>query len=148
MEYSLVRAIIVAASTVWFLYFTFHIFDEFVFPYIFKKGTKEKEKNPQWITPKLRNDYYGINDVDIIIADSKFDTLPKFYATKNDRYELILDDTVTTKDLDNIAKIVLLGKIKIKYNLWFPDKSAYWLSVLLYMLDGGNIEIKDNKPID
>ena len=43
-------------------------------------------------------------------------------------------------DIDKIAALALRGKINIFYGLMTPDKPAYWLAILLYMLDGGDIK--------
>ena len=41
-----------------------------IFPMLVDVTTKEIEKNPKWITPKLRQTYYGFSNIDIITAKS------------------------------------------------------------------------------
>ena len=51
---------------------------------------------------------------------------------------MIPNDTLT-KDAEEVVRLALVGKIYIKHNLFFPDKPTHWLSILCYMLDGGDI---------
>ena len=39
-----------------------YIFNHIALPILIKRTTKEIEKNPNWITPKLREKYYGFSD--------------------------------------------------------------------------------------
>lgn len=131
----------------------------FLAPLIITKSTQDIEENPKWITPKLRERYYGFSDVDIITARSSIGTaLPRFRlkASKEknkDRFQLLIPEDVSVNEIDDIAKIVLRGKLNLYYNLDYPDKSAHWLSILLYLLDGNDIFDtsninKDKKPVD
>lgn len=133
--------------------FTFFIVITFVklwklviFPKIIEKTTTEVEKNPRWITPKLRTTYYGFSNVDIITANSSIGALPRFRLApkKNEkeetRLELLIPEDTSVNDIDKVAALALRGKINIFYGLMTPDKPAYWLSILLYMLDGGDIK--------
>ena len=131
------------------------IFDRIIFPKIVEKRTKYIEVNPKWITPKLQKEYYGFQDIDIILVEDPFGCVPRFRETKNNRYELLISNDTSVKDIDGVAHLALAGKIKMKDGLWFPEKPPYWLSILCYMLDGGDIkqeatswEEKDKKPID
>lgn len=130
-----------------------------IFPFIIRKTTYEIEKNPKWITPKLRETYYGFSDIDIITARSAVGTLPHFRLNKDkksmERLELLIPEDTSVNDIDKIATLALQGKLYVYYNMFYPNKSAHWLSILLYMLDGGDIkqeyvkyEDKDKKPID
>lgn len=133
-----------------------------IFPMIVRKTTKELEKNPKWITPKLKETYYGFSDIDIITAESSIGALPRFRLNikkKNEiRLEVLIPNDIPVDNIDEIAEIALQGKLYLYHHLYFPDKPAYWLSILLYMLDGGNIrqegvswEInykQDKKPVD
>lgn len=110
-----------------------------IIPKIIKCGMKEKDRNPKWITSQLQ--YYGFNDVDIVLCESKWGRLPYFRLGKNNRLELWIDCDTPTKDIEEIGRLILISKIKSKYNLSFPDKPIYWLSVLCYMLDGGDIRM-------
>lgn len=115
-----------------------------IFPFIVEKTTQEIEKNPNWITPKLRQTYYGFSNIDIITARSSIGALPRFRIhsekDKGDRLELLIPEDTSVNDIDKIATLALQGKVHIFYSLFFPDKSAHWLSILLYMLDGGDIK--------
>ncbi|MDE6946265.1 MAG: hypothetical protein K2P14_03660 [Anaeroplasmataceae bacterium] len=134
-----------------FIFYGFYqLFNLFIFPKIIEKDTKEFEKNPKWIVSKL-DEYYGFDDIDFILADSSFGALPRFrISSKNNRFELLIPNNILANNVDDIIQLALIGKIKIKYGLFFPNKPIYWLSILCYMLDGGNIEEikKDKKPID
>ena len=113
-------------------------------PFIINRTTQEIEKNPKWITPKLKQNYYGFSDIDIITAKSPIGTLPRFrwnWKEKGkERLELLIPEDTPISDIDKVATLALQGKIHLYYNLFFPDKSALWLSILLYMLDGNDIE--------
>ena len=117
-----------------------------IFPKMIEKTTKEVEKNPKWITPKLRTTYYGFSNIDIITANSSIGALPRFrFAPKKNkkeetRLELLIPEDTSVNDIDKIAALALRGKINIFYGLMTPDKPAYWLAILLYMLDGGDIK--------
>ena len=115
-----------------------------IFPMLVDVTTKEIEKNPKWITPKLRQTYYGFSNIDIITAKSSIGALPRFRIrtnkNKESRLEVLIPEDTSVNDIDTIAALALQGKLHIYHNLFFPDKPAYWLSILLYMLDGGNIE--------
>ena len=101
---------------------------------------KEIEKNPKWIVDKVKGVYYGFHDIDFILAESNiFSSLPRFKISKTDRYELWLPSDISIKDVDEIVRLALVGKIQVKYGLIFRDKSLNWLSILCYMLDGGDI---------
>ena len=130
--------------TVIFAFIIFHqILKRVIFPILIKKTTTEIEKNPKWITPKIREKYYGLSDVDIITAESSFMILPRFRLGKNNRIELLIPNNTSVDDIDEIAALALRGKISICYGLQTPNKPAYWLSIFCYMLDGGNIKQED-----
>lgn len=119
-------------------------------PFLIKKTTREIEENPKWITPKLREKYYGFSDVDIVTAKCSIGALPRFRLKVSkkdgtDRLQLLIPEDTPINEIDEIAKIVLRGKINLYYHLDYPDKSAHWLSILLYMLDGGPIQYKNIK---
>ena len=102
------------------------------------------KKNPKWITPKLRQNYYGFSNIDIITARSTIGALPRFRLNSKEkdkeRLELLISEDTPVNDIDKVATLALQGKLHVYYNLYFPDKPAYWLSILLYMLDGGDIK--------
>ena len=125
-------------------YILMKIWKYIIFPFIVKKTTHEVEKNPKWITPKLRQNYYGFSNIDIITARSTIGALPRFRLNSKEkgeeRLELLIPEDTPISDIDKVATLALQGKIHLYYNLFFPDKSAHWLSILLYMLDGNDIE--------
>ena len=135
--------LIVLISGILSLYAVWDIFNKIIFPKIVHRGMKEIDRNPKWITSKLQ--YYGFNDIDIVLCESKWGMLPRFRAGKNNRLELWIDNDISTKDVDSIGHLALCIKVKAKYGLWFPDKPTYWLSILLYMLDGGDVNMVDKK---
>lgn len=132
-----------------------------IFPKILNATTEIVEENPKWITPKLRQMYYGFSDVDILTVRSSVGVLPRFRVVKKDnkqRLELLIPEDTSTNDIDEIAKIVLRSKLYVQYGITPSDKPTYWLSILLYMLDGGSVRISDvdsknkltsdKKPVD
>jgi hypothetical protein len=125
------------------LYVTWRTFDRIIFPQMVYHGMKEVERNPKWVTSQLQ--YYGFNDIDIVLCTSKYGMLPRFRASKDNRIELWIDNDTSTKDIEEVGRLALVGKIKAKYGLWFPDKPIYWLSILCYMLDGGDVNMIDKK---
>lgn len=109
-----------------------------------QKDYTRNRKNPKWITPKLRQNYYGFSNIDIITARSTIGALPRFRLNSKEkdkeRLELLISEDTPVNDIDKVATLALQGKLHVYYNLYFPDKPAYWLSILLYMLDGGDIK--------
>lgn len=122
-----------------------NIYKYLVRPWILDKTTRDIEKNPKWITSKLRSEYYGFLDMDIILAESKFGLLPRFRLSKDNRLQLLLPEDVSTRDIEKVAQLALAAKIKAEYGLWYPEKSAKWLSILCYLLDGGDIKETSTK---
>lgn len=137
----------------WLGFMSVKAYFDFIRPILIKKNMKEVEKNPKWLTPVIRSQYYGLDDVDVILVENKYGVKPQFRAkvvnvnkekrTKEVRLELLLPTTITTNEIDEIAKIALIGKLCIKIRpelaILYANKPAYWLSILNYMLDGGNI---------
>lgn len=138
--------LIILLFTFFLVMFLAKLWKLIIFPKIVEKTTKEVEKNPKWITPKLRTTYYGFSNIDIITANSSIGALPRFRLSpkknKKDetRLELLIPEDTSMNDIDKIAALALRGKINIFYGLMTPDKPAYWLAILLYMLDGGDIK--------
>jgi hypothetical protein len=85
------------------LYLCYKLFDRVLFPIIVEKRTKVIEKNPKWITDKLRSEYYGFFDIDVILVEDSFNCLPRFKEVKGNRYELLISNDTSTKDVDDIA---------------------------------------------
>lgn len=125
------------------LYLAWKLFNRVIFPKMVYHGMKEIDRNPKWITSKLQ--YYGFDDIDIVLCESKWGMLPRFRVGKDDRLELWIDNDTPTRDVDDVGHLALCVKVKTKYGLWFPDKPTYWLSILLYMLDGGDVNMIDKK---
>ena len=121
-------------------FISWRIFDRFIFPKMIHHGMKEIERNPKWVTSQLQ--YYGFNDIDIVLCESKWGMLPRFRTSKNNRVELWVDNDISTKDVEDLGRLALAAKIKVKYGVWFPEKPLYWLSILCYMLDGGDIKME------
>lgn len=127
----------------------FIAFNKFIYPRIVKNNFVEIERNPKWIMSELN--YYGFDDIDIIVSENKFYSLPYFKLGKDNRIELWIPSDISSKDALEVGRLALAGKITIKYGLEFPNKPIDWLSTLCYMLDGNNVctySKKDNKPID
>jgi hypothetical protein len=125
----------------------YELFNRVIFPWIVNKRTKDIEKNPKWIVPELQEKYYGFRDIDIITVNSPLGLIPRFRVDKKqkNRLQLLIPVDTSVRDIDDIARLALAGKIRIKYGLWFPDKSAHWLAILNFMLDGGDIRIDATK---
>lgn len=123
------------------VYIIIKLFNNFVVSFVVKRKTTVIEKNPKWITSRIQEKYYGFNDIDFILAECPLGGLPKFNMSKDkERIELWIPNDIPIRDLESLAKIALLGKIKIRYGIYFPEKPIYWLSILCYMLDGGDIK--------
>ena len=142
-----------AISCGFVFYMSVKLYMDVIRPYQIKKSIKVVKKNPEWLIPALRSHYYGLDDVDILLVESKHKIAPQFQLNviKKDekagllemRLELLLPSTVTIAEIDEIAKIALIGKICTKVNpqvgMTYANKPTYWLSILCYMLDGGSI---------
>lgn len=135
-----IQTVVICVIIMSALYLLWETFNHIIFPKMVYNGMKEIERNPKWITSKLC--YYGFNEIDIVLCESKWGMLPRVRAGK-EKLELWIDNDTSTKDVEDIGSLALASLLKIKYNLWYPDKPLYWQSILLYMLDGGEIEMKD-----
>ena len=134
------KEVIALLFVIFMVYTATRVFKLFVRPVILDMDTKEIERNPKWIVDKVKGIYYGFHDIDFILAESNiFSSLPRFKISKTDRYEFWLPSDISIKDVDEIVRLALVGKIQVKYGLIFRDKSLNWLSILCYMLDGGDI---------
>lgn len=142
----LLYQIIATIIVVLLLHITINLFNKYLFPLLIDKKTKDLEINPKWIVPKLKENYYGFHDIDIIIVDSPLGELPRFRLSKDKKkFQLLLPEDISTNDTEMVAQIALAGKLYLLYGEWYPDKPAYWLSILLYLLDGGDIRIDATK---
>ena len=142
----LLYQIIATIITILLLHITINLFNKYLFPLLVDKKTKDLEINPKWIVPKLKENYYGFHDIDIIIVDSPLGELPRFRLSKDKKkLQLLLPEDTSTNDTEMVAQIALAGKLNLLYGEWYPDKPAYWLSILLYLLDGGDIRIDATK---
>lgn len=120
------------------------IFNNIILPFIINKRTKEIEKNPKWITTRVQDKYYGFSDIDFVVVDSPLGRIPRFRLSKDrKRLELLISNDTKVDDVEDIAKVALMGKIKVRYGLSISNKPIHWLSILCYMLDGGDI-IQEN----
>lgn len=116
----------------------YQIFNNIIFPKLVEKTTTEIERNPKWIMSECQE--YGFQDIDIVLVESRLNCVPRVRVAESGRYELLVDKEVTTSDAPLIARLALAGKIRAKYGLSFSHKPVYWLSLLCYMLDGGEIK--------
>lgn len=141
----IMRYIHIISGFILFLYGIYYLHHKLILPLLIVKTTVDIEKNPKWIMSKLKENYYGFEDMDIIVVDSPFGSLPRFRIDKqkNNKLQLLISKDTSTRDIDEVGHIALAGKIRIKYGLWFPDKPMHWLSILNFMLDGGEIRVKE-----
>ena len=116
--------------------------------------TKELDKNPKWITSRLKDRYYGFDDIDFITAECSIGALPRFRVSKSDshRLEFLVPNDASVDDIELLGKIALAGKLKLKYGMSILDEPLDWLSKVCFILDNKNvieeIKILDKKPID
>lgn len=135
------KEVIALLFIIFIVYIAARVFKWFVLPVILDMNTKEIERNPKWIVNKVKGVYYGFHDIDFVLAENRlFSSLPRFKITKENRYELWLPSDISIRNVDEIVRLALVGKIKIKYGLNFDNKPLHWLSILCYMLDGGDIQ--------
>lgn len=147
------KDIIYFAFIILICYASWDLFNKVIFPKIVVRETKEIEKNPKWITSKLQH-YYGLKDVNIILCESKWNALPRF-RINDGKFELLIDNDITTNEVEDIGRLALAGKMHLKYGIWIDDKPLELMSVLCYMLDGGRVTIENyewnnenKKPLD
>ena len=121
-----------------FLYF------RYLHPILINKFAIIIDKNPKWITTKAYDTYYGLHDVDfLIVSENSIGHFPRVrIAKKEKRIEFLISENTSVNDVDALIHYALTCKLKIKYNMWYPHKPTFWLSILLYMLDGGDIQEK------
>lgn len=139
------RDILMIALNLCALYVLYTIVKTFIYPKLLDALTTEVERNPSWLSEKLRSEYYGYSDIDFITCECPLCHVPRFRVTKDERLELLVPNDFTVWDRERIGKIALIGKIRIKYGLTVPDKPIYWLSILCYLLDGGDINVSETK---
>lgn len=121
-------------------YISSKIFNKFILLKLIEMDTMEIERNPKWIMKDVIKQYYGFQDIDIILAETTvFMSLPRVRISKNNRFELWIPNDTSTREVNDILRLALAGKIQIKYGVFFPDKPLHWLSILCYMLDGGDV---------
>lgn len=141
--------IIVAILVVIYLRATFYVWKRWVRPMMETFKMKEVDRNPKWVMRQLVS-YYGFEDIDFVLFDSGVVCSPRLKTNKTrDRLELWLPCDTLTKDVPELGRIALACKLHVRYGVWYPDKPIYWLSVLLFMLDGGEIRMEDRpKPTE
>lgn len=128
------------------VYIGYRVFKSVAIPFTINFIADEIEMNPKWFIGKLREDYYGFHDVDIILVDHAVGRLPCFRKVKaTKRIEVLLSEEVKTSEVNSLAQLILATKIKMKYGVYYPNKPIAWLSILCYMLDGGEINQIDAK---
>lgn len=99
------------------------------------------EKNPKWLLPELRSQYYGFHDIVIyVVKNTYISSINLHYHTALKCLEVFIPEyEAVPRDIDDIAKFILAGKIFLQHKIRITDKPVYWLSILCYMLDGGEV---------
>ena len=140
------REFVIILFVIWLILMCIRFYLYFIKPTLIKKTTKEIERNPKWLISELRSQYYGLDDIDIILTENnKFLISPRIKLAKDKKHLklLIPANMVTTNNIDDVAKLLLISKISIKISprvgMLYANKPTYWLSILNYMLDGGSI---------
>ena len=117
--------------------------------------TKELDKNPKWITSRLKDRYYGFDDIDFITAECSMGALPRFRVSKSDscRLEFLVPNDASVDDVELLGKIALAGKLQLKYGMKpLLNKPLGYLSLVCFVLDNDDvtnkIKFKDKKPLD
>ena len=120
---------------------------------VVKKFITEVERNPKWLTEELFQSNYGFHDIDIVLCDSKLlkEALPLLhYNNKTYKYELLVRSDVSPRNADLVGKTALAAKIitGFRVNISYEalmDKPLHWLSILCYLLEGGDIKMSSVK---
>ena len=139
---------------IFIIYITLRFINRTGFPILINMLTKELDKNPKWITSKLKNNYYGFEDIDFITAECSMRALPRFRVSKSNphRLEFLVPNDASVDDVELLGKLALMGKLKLKYGLFISDEPLDWLSKMCFILDNKNVikemKILDKKPID
>lgn len=118
------------------------IFNKTLAPILIQKGLTEIARNPKWITSRLHEEYYGFDDVDIILCESKWGVLPYFHINHK-RIEVWVSNNTSIDEVEALGHLILCSRLKVEYGLWYTGKPLYWLSLLLYMLDGGDMKVEE-----
>lgn len=134
-----INDIIILINVLFLSILLYNVLNKIIIPKIIDYSIKEIDRNPKWVTSRLQ--YYGFDDIDIVLCECPFHRLPRFRIIKTDKLELLIDNDTSVNDIEELGRIALITKIKVKYGLWFPEKPIHWLSVMCYMLDGGDIQM-------
>lgn len=135
--------IIAALLLVIYLRILLYVFKHWIKPSLETRSMKEVDRNPKWVTKQITS-YYGFEDIDFVLFDSNMVDSPRLKTNKTrDRLELWLPCDTLTKDIPELSRLALACKIHTRHGVWCPDKPIYWLSVLCFMLDGGEIKMED-----
>ena len=62
MSISTIYELLAILLGIMFVYACYRTFDRHIFPMLVERKTKNIEKNPKWITPKLQKEYYGFKE--------------------------------------------------------------------------------------
>ena len=134
------KTIAIAIVTTISLYLLWRLYKRVLYPIILQSGMREISRNPTWVNNRIRT-YYGFEDIDIVLCESLWGGLPHLrVATNKSKLELWIPNDVSVDDIDYYGRLALSAKLKINYGLWFPEKSLPWLSIVCYMLDGGDVK--------
>lgn len=126
------------------------MFFKAMYPRIMHHFITETNRNPEALMNNLRSDYYGFNDIDIVMYECNFLNEPYMRVEKNNHYVLYVPEEARYSD-DVIARWAIACKIKAKYGVTPSlDKPIQWFSVLCYLLDGNDFNISKTewKPKD
>ena len=134
------RIILVAIITMMSLYLLWSLCRQILYPIIIRLGLREVSRNPIWVNNEIRT-YYGFEDIDIVLCESLWGGLPHLRTSKDKtKLELWIPNDTPMDDINYYGRLALASKLKINYGLWFPEKSLPWLSIVCYMLDGGDVK--------
>lgn len=135
-----IKILFIAVAYVLLSYIISKIFTRYIFPKIAERNMIEICRNPKWFVSRLSG-YYGFQDIDFVLAKSKYGMLPRFRLGETKKLELWIPYDIETRCVEELAKLALIGKLHIKYKVSYPNKSLQWLSTLCFMLDGNDANI-------
>ena len=65
------REVYIIILCIWLGMLCIDLYIKIIRPFLIKKTTKELEKNPKWLMSELRSQYYGLDDIDVILTENK-----------------------------------------------------------------------------
>lgn len=144
ITFNLDRDVVILFLGIALTYMLYRIWKYHIFPKIVDIKTKEVEVNPKWIMKELHTKYYGFYDIDFITTEGVFADRPRFRSNRKDdtRLQFLIPNDTSIRDLEELGRLALIGKLKIKYGVFYPDKPIMWLSIVCFLLDGHDINLK------